>query len=830
MFNRLLRQLFSCLLVFLLLFPGVQLTQAQTPTASVAQKEAIKAELNELKRRVFAKIDSDAEDIARAFTTAESITRSLRVAYVPKSILNSISAGFGLVGGVTDLTDVKTKLVSADSALALATIVTALDTAREVKGDLQFAFGGDKYVKSVERMLDTARANQAKIGPVVVSFNEAQYQQDIQLWLSGSEGANLVQFVREGTGKSCVPFQPRAKTDLPVTELYGIQQLKLHLIARFKQLETDLTNRSLSLEQAETVLAHLQKVKTTVIKSGGQETTLSYRAYRPVANSCVATETQANLGRIAAYRQVLADAYEAFDKDLKAEQRKVIRTSAGVILDYTTFRLGRKAPRIIKHVISPYLTGLDVLDLAHEAVFPSTARELVVELPQQMLLNLSGEMSSLLSLIDDIQVLALEESVPAPPKEVYPTVPTLFLLDTSGSMGENAKIEQARGAALDALFEIHANAQRAATPAAVAVLSFAGPCSVSSARKLADFGNSLDQTENALRNRLPRPDGATPLPQGIQVAQTEMESYLARHPDLKEGRIIVLSDGQSTCGDIRPPGVFSRRDIPVRRNGRVTFLCIGFDVPPGSAAERDLQFLASESGGKYFPAQDRRQLARAFSKLVRVFVPKTPGRGLNGVGTSVECAAGRTALMQGDYPSALKSFRTCVAQTPNDPITLYNLALTWEALDRYKAAAEGYRRYLATWPAAPDRAELMAHITKLEQDYVDQYNYFVEVLRSDLAYLKQYYQTLFNRHNDDLAREFTGFVREKRDFYAHLPELLEVKSRWLENASKDLSDSLDTLNARVRLPTFDRDAVSLLTLPIGQLEEMVQQLETMPPR
>ncbi|MBK9529224.1 MAG: hypothetical protein IPO41_13135 [Acidobacteria bacterium] len=42
------------------------------------------------------------------------------------------------------------------------------------------------------------------------------------------------------------------------------------------------------------------------------------------------------------------------------------------------------------------------------------------------------------------------------------------------------------------------------------------------------------------------PNGGTPIPQAKAIAEADMLSFLGMNPSLKEGRIILLSDGQST--------------------------------------------------------------------------------------------------------------------------------------------------------------------------------------------------------------------------------------------------------------------------------------------
>src|SRR6185295_14563262 len=134
-------------------------------------------------------------------------------------------------------------------------------------------------------------------------------------------------------------------------------------------------------------------------------------------------------------------------------------------------------------------------------------------------------------------------------------------------------------------------------------------------------------------------------------------------------------------------------------------------------------------------------------------------------------------------------------------------------------------RYAVLAPQAPDAAEARDNARRMREDYADYLIYQVKLVRSDLDYLKRYYESLFNRSNDELADEFAGFVREKGDFYARLPEVLELDKPWLKRSAQDLVRGFGAIAKRIGEPTFDRDAVSLLTIPIAQLEEIVEHLE-----
>lgn len=100
----------------------------------------------------------------------------------------------------------------------------------------------------------------------------------------------------------------------------------------------------------------------------------------------------------------------------------------------------------------------------------------------------------------------------------------------------------------------------------------------------------------------------------------------------------------------------------------------------------------------------------------------------------------------------------------------------------------------------------------------------IRLLESDRVYLDRFYDSIWNRKSSDLATEFAGFVYEKQAFYANLSDILEVKERWLINASKDISDAMAELNRRRNMASFDGDAVRLLTTPICLIKETAGQL------
>ena len=420
-----------------------------------------------------------------------------------------------------------------------------------------------------------------------------------------------------------------------------------------------------------------------------------------------------------------------------------------------------------------------------------------------------------------------------------PATPVMFLLDTSGSMG-GGKMQQAQQSALQALQTMQENQEQGGQASVASIKTFGGPCNPQAAlHPRLTFTTELDKVRTALAGTFPT-GGATPLHLARTQAEAEVRTYL-EETGIDEGSIVLLSDGMDTCGSTRPPGVYSRpprtavkrKTIPVKRGHKqqqhranVRYLTVGFGLVPNSPADRDLQYLASGSGGRHFNAQNQRQLTRAFTKLLKAYIPKsaTNPSALSPAGKKF-LQTGSAALKSRNYGAARTAFAAYTKSAPADPAGVFNLALALEASDRYKSAAAQYRRYLQLATSATDRQKVEALIPELEQDYVEYFTYQVEMIKNDHVYLENYYQRLFNQSNATLAAEFSGFVREKGEFYRNLPDALELDTQWLKNDTRSLSSGINRIAKHIHDPTFDRDAVSLLAVPIKRLEAIVEKLE-----
>lgn len=187
----------------------------------------------------------------------------------------------------------------------------------------------------------------------------------------------------------------------------------------------------------------------------------------------------------------------------------------------------------------------------------------------------------------------------------------LLLIDTSGSMRDEVgggnreiKIEAARAAALAAVEQ--ASLKR---DVEVAVLAFEGDCSQPVSRHT---GFTTDYT--ALSNFINslQPGGGTPMAEAVLFANRFMKNQGA--PSARDRMVVLLADGQNDCGNVadalnqlRTSGVIFRHET------------VGFGIQPNSPAARDLQDIATASGGGYHHAQDATQLGDLFMEFVNTF-------------------------------------------------------------------------------------------------------------------------------------------------------------------------------------------------------------------
>ena len=188
-----------------------------------------------------------------------------------------------------------------------------------------------------------------------------------------------------------------------------------------------------------------------------------------------------------------------------------------------------------------------------------------------------------------------------------PTSSLVLLIDVSGSMGgaigngnPEIKIAAAKEAASAGVRQA---VQRGTVE--VAILAFEGACTQPVPRYVdftTDFG-VLDRFISSLR-----PGGGTPMAPALLLANRFMKNEGAS--TARDHMIVLLADGNNDCGsvadamaELKSSGVIFRHET------------IGFGITPNSGAARDLQNIATTSGGTYNHAASATQLGDLFLEV-----------------------------------------------------------------------------------------------------------------------------------------------------------------------------------------------------------------------
>lgn len=414
---------------------------------------------------------------------------------------------------------------------------------------------------------------------------------------------------------------------------------------------------------------------------------------------------------------------------------------------------------------------------------------------------------------------------------------TLFLIDCSGSMANKgssgkAKIEEAKLAANNSIQSLVSNP---GSLQEVGVLSFSGSCTNDpTASQALQFSTNMQEAKKRI-NAIGSPGGGTPLKEAVDAATSRLRTYSASNGLKTPPRLIVLSDGIASCERIRPPGVYatgsakstmntyttSPNDIPVI----VKYYTIGFDIKPGSAAERDLQYLAKSTGGKYLNAQNEYELTRAFKKFYRVYVPKeSPALKNHSSQTQEMFKNGVSEIKLENYEPALSTFKNINTNIENDFNAVYNLALMYEANNYHENAVEMYEKYLLLNPNAIDKQWVLKQIEYIKEDRLLFIKYIKQVIQSDLQYLDLHFKKIQNGESVALAEEFKGFIKEKGTFYKTMPLKLRLKNKQLEINAKDIARSLQKCARIIKkdIKNWDQNASPILSMTYLQLERLIK--------
>jgi Mg-chelatase subunit ChlD len=298
----------------------------------------------------------------------------------------------------------------------------------------------------------------------------------------------------------------------------------------------------------------------------------------------------------------------------------------------------------------------------------------------------------------------------------------VLLIDASGSMGSDGRIESARSAAQHTVRSLGPNVE-------VALITYSGGCG-GGWRVVHDFTVDHATMENAIAGV--SPGGGTPMAPAVGFAQDHLE----RNGRGASGQILLLSDGQNDCGGegaVRDAGARIRSSsIPIQLDG------VGLGLESGGTAETQLGDLVRAAGtGKQYSANSAEELYRAFRRASLSGQVKTDDPLVDGPSRVRLAELYRTALaylQADDFEAARLTFEQAAREHPGSASAQFNLSLAYEAEGRTLSAIESARRYVDLAPGAPDRSAVEERIRSLETLQRDRPNAIFEPGRCPQLY------------------------------------------------------------------------------------------------
>ncbi|MBL8208060.1 MAG: VWA domain-containing protein [Blastocatellia bacterium] len=274
-----------------------------------------------------------------------------------------------------------------------------------------------------------------------------------------------------------------------------------------------------------------------------------------------------------------------------------------------------------------------------------------------------------------------------------------LLIDTSGSMGDNNKINQAKDAARRA-------ARQASKTTEIAVLNFDGGCGAGAMRVAAGFTSDVNALLAAI-DKL-QPGGGTPM----YIATAAAVKYAQDNGRGKQRTVVLMSDGGDSCRDQQAQAAAAIRssNIPVST--------IGFDVGNNQQAQGDLGNLATMTGGRTFSASaaDPREIIRAFNLAMLPSLLKDFDFGNAASNVAGYFSQAKAMVQQQNVSGALMLLQQANQLAPNSPNLNFNLSLLYESEDQLIPAMNHANNYLRLAPGAVDRADVENRIGQIQKE------------------------------------------------------------------------------------------------------------------
>ncbi|MFH1076572.1 MAG: VWA domain-containing protein [Pseudomonadota bacterium] len=539
--------------------------------SNVTQNKRLIDSLKELREKIWFKVDCDIENTSAGFADAMNIQKSLWWSDIFGTALNIVTGTISTIGALLSLKDLSQglseELLRYKMPLEIFSGFLTVESLIQSGENLQLAIDGPAYSTNIQEMLRNAYQQSS----TRLFFNNDAYKTTIKGYILGSFGDSPVVVHHKGNDIS------RKNSEI----VKGADKVKYAISHKFRDLGKRLSGATLPPGVEDQLIAKIEEIKRSVFHSALRNSEIKYQTYlKDDNNNFISVEQEVVLGSVAELSKRRADALGNFDKRLEREQIMVITSVAGSMgnLIKITFKspLGRAVGEVTKVFIIPKAINLSD-EIMRTSVYKTNPREEINMIPQEMLLNLSKELSDLWMVADDIANY-IEQYIPK--IDVQPlsnNMATALVLDRSGSMtGE--KLEKAKEAA-----KAFAHTLNPADQVSVSLFSDNASTVVEMSTVSSVLGN-IDANISSVT-----PGNSTNIGSGLEQALMQLEKV-----STEQGKRVALlmSDGLNNRGDWHP--AVNRF---VSKKWRVYTIGFGKD-----ADEAALRKIAELTGGTYWPA------------------------------------------------------------------------------------------------------------------------------------------------------------------------------------------------------------------------------------
>lgn len=379
--------------------------------AYVIDAQTLVQSLMKLKETISGKLDADVGTIVTAFGDAKDINTSLFWADWAKPFLVVIEGTIKAISDIlslfgTSLAEFQVKatqgISEAEGFVKTFSWIQTLQGVWDSGTQLQLAIDGPAYTSSIENMVGTAERVACGVVGCAIKFDKAKYEKVIR---------NHIQ----APGIIVVPHRTSDVQRRKFEVAQGVNQAKVRISRRLQSAINALSRNPLipSNFPLEETVRRLEALAIKMTESKSRGVAFAYEALLPDGESIVDYMQSVTLGRIGALEQNRAVALGLFDENAFLEQIITVNAAQDAIIKASVLQMESVYKKFGEPGVPPIelplfkthsllTTGIKVSISSLQKQDGINARDLINQVPQNMVMALPDELSDLWMVADDV--------------------------------------------------------------------------------------------------------------------------------------------------------------------------------------------------------------------------------------------------------------------------------------------------------------------------------------------------------------------------------------------------------------------------------------------